>query len=320
LCRQQGLAILINIFFGTIYNAAYGIANQIYGSLSFIITSITNAMNPQIMKAEGNHERDKMLSLACKESKFIVAIMALVFIPLIFEMDNVLKLWLKDVPTYTCFFCQCIFIAFLIDQTTQGLHSAVQAIGQIRNYTLLMYTPKLLSLFFFWYILQYDGSLEKLEFNSENLFIGCQGCTMCFRREFLEKIRSYWYEGWAHDEFVWKLSLAMDGLYFYHKKTLKRRLHSNNVTLHKMRDVQKRIRFLEDLKKSHNATLSFITDNGGNKKRQKLLVRNIKATDLRISLLKDRKYFNTVPLLLFYFDCYHKSRSIPVELYMAIKQ
>jgi len=165
LCRQQGLAILINISFGTIYNAAYGIANQIYGSLSFIITSITNAMNPQIMKAEGQQQREKMLNLAGKESKFIVATMALVFIPLIFEMDNILRFWLKEVPAYTCFFSQCIFIAFLIDQTTQGLHSAVQAIGQIRTYTLWMYTPKLLSLVLFWYILNNGGSLEDVMYS-----------------------------------------------------------------------------------------------------------------------------------------------------------
>ncbi len=187
LCRQQGLAILINIFFGTIYNAAYGIANQIYGSLSFIITSITNAMNPQIMKAEGNHERDKMLSLACKESKFIVAIMALVFIPLIFEMDNVLKLWLEDVPAYTCFFCQCIFIAFLIDQMTQGQHSAVQAIGNIGTYTLLVYTPKLVSIIVFAIILYYHGSLDIVMY----IYIAIEAIVAYARLVYLKKSIGY---------------------------------------------------------------------------------------------------------------------------------
>ncbi len=187
LCRQQGLAILINIFFGTVYNAAYGIANQIYGSLSFIITSITNAMNPQIMKAEGQQERDKMLSLACKESKFIVIIMALVFIPLIFEMDNVLKLWLKDVPAYTCFFCRCIFIAFLIDQMTQGQHSAVQAIGNIGTYTLLVYTPKLASIIVFGIILYYHGSLDIVMY----IYIAIEGIVAYSRLVYLQKSIGY---------------------------------------------------------------------------------------------------------------------------------
>ena len=164
LLRQQGLAILINKFFGTLYNASYGIANQIYGALSFIVTSIYNAMNPQIMQAEGKHNRQLMFHLAEQESKFIVSMMSLLFIPLIFEMDSVLTLWLGNVPPYAVFLSQCILIIFLVDQITYGLHTANQAIGNIRNYTLLMYTPKLLILFVFWLLLHRGHSLESVMF------------------------------------------------------------------------------------------------------------------------------------------------------------
>lgn len=164
-----------------------------------------------------------------------------------------------------------------------------------------------------------DKTLEKITFKPNNIFIGAQGCTMCIRRCFFEKIESYWYPGFAHDEFVWKFALCMDGLYMYHSFTLNRRLHSDNVTMHKMRDLEKRVKFLEDLLRSHEAALKFAKDIKLNKNRIKLFERNIKATKLRIELLKDKKYFNTVKLILFYFNCYHKSRSIPVELKMAVK-
>ena len=183
ICRQQGLAILVNKFFGTVYNASYGIANQIYGALSFIVTSIVNAMNPQIMKAEGQHERKQMFHLAEQESKFIVSVMALIFIPLIFEMDNVLHVWLGDVPVCAVFFSQCIFITFLIDQVTYGLHSAAQAIGQIRNYTLLMYTPKLLSLAVFWISLKTNGSIEQVMY----WYIGIEALVAIMRLPYLHK-------------------------------------------------------------------------------------------------------------------------------------
>lgn len=164
-----------------------------------------------------------------------------------------------------------------------------------------------------------DGSMEKLSFTSENIFIGCQGCTMAMRRSFLDKIDKYWYEGWAHDEFVWKLALAMDSLYFFHRVTLKRRLHANNVTLHKEHQKEKRIKYLEDLKKSHEKTLDFACDiEGIHSKKAELLRRHIKATDLRIDLIQKRKLFNSI-ILLGYSDCYHKKRSIPVEFVMAIK-
>ena len=168
-------------------------------------------------------------------------------------------------------------------------------------------------------MMKYDDSLEYIEYVPKHIAIGCQGCTMCIRKTFYNEIRPYWYTGWAHDEFVWKLALCARGLYMYHVATLKRRLHSNNVTMHKMRDVAKRIKFLEDLLLSHKATLKYAKDSSMNEKEQMLLKRNIKATELRIELLKNKKYTNTIPLLFKYADCYHKSRAILVELYMAIK-
>jgi hypothetical protein len=142
---------------------------------------------------------------------------------------------------------------------------------------------------------------------------------MAMKRSFLDKVESYWYGGWAHDEFVWKLALSMEGLYFYHHVTLKRRLHSSNVTLHKEHKKEQRLKYLNDLKKSHLRTLEFITEiEGKDSKKAKLMERHIKATDLRIGLIRDKKLLNAGRLLS-YTDCYHKKRSIPVELMMAVK-
>lgn len=164
-----------------------------------------------------------------------------------------------------------------------------------------------------------DGTLEKMEFSAKNVFIGCQGCTMCMRRKLLDQTFSYWYDGWAHDEYAWKMALCMDGLYMYHSYTLRRRLHADNVTMRKMRDVSKRMKYLTDLYQSHEATLKYLQEHNAPAERIRLLVRNQKAAKLRMELLQDKKYWNTLKLLLGYADCYHKKRSIPVELYMAIK-
>lgn len=151
--RNQGIAVILNHFLGTIVNAAYGIAFQVYAAVSFVATSILNAMNPQIMKAEGEHDRKKVLFLAERESKYSTILMALVTIPLVVEMPAVLVLWLKNYPEGTVLFCRSILIAFLFDQLTYGLHTANQALGKVRNYTLLIYTPKLLTLFGVWLLL-----------------------------------------------------------------------------------------------------------------------------------------------------------------------
>lgn len=164
-----------------------------------------------------------------------------------------------------------------------------------------------------------DESIEHLQFHPKNIFIGCQGCSMCIRRDFFLQIKPYWYEGWAHDEFVWKLALCLQGAYIYHGITIKRRLHATNITMHKMRGRKERIRFLEELAKSHEATLKFSNDNGRNIYQKNLLKRNIDATRLRIALLQKRNYWNAIILFLKYQDCYHSRRAIPVEFMMAFK-
>lgn len=164
-----------------------------------------------------------------------------------------------------------------------------------------------------------DGSLEHLKFRAKNIFIGCQGCSMCIRRSFLVQIQPYWYTGWAHDEYVWKLALCIEGAYIYHGITLKRRLHSTNVTMGKMRDITKRIVFLEELMRSHEAMLQFANDHHVHSKYLRLIEKNIKSVSLRIGLLKDKKYINTFKLVSKYFKYYHSQKSIPVELYMAIR-
>ena len=168
-------------------------------------------------------------------------------------------------------------------------------------------------------MMRHDESLEKMAYNPANIFIGCQGCTMCMRRELLDRAMPYWYTGWAHDEFVWKLALCMDGLYMYHSYTLKRRLHSNNVTMHKVRDISKRLRYLTELQDSHMATLKYARENDLTQSQIALLEKNIRATRLRIELLQNKKLWNIVPLTFGYRECYHKCRAIPVELMMAVK-
>jgi len=157
--RTQGIAVLFNHFFGTVINAAYGIALQLYMGVSIVVTSVFNAMNPQIMKAEGEGDRRRMLLMAGRESKYSVSLLLIVTIPIMLEQEGILALWLKDVPENTAFFCRFILISFLFDLLTLGLNTAVQAIGRMKEYTLIMYTPKLLTLPIAWVILKFSGSV-----------------------------------------------------------------------------------------------------------------------------------------------------------------
>lgn len=153
--RTQGLSVIINRFFSTLINASYGIAMQISGSVSSIAGAIINSINPQLMKAEGRGDRTEMLRLTTMESKFSYLILSTLLIPLIVELPSVLTFWLKDYPAYSVQFCSLIMVSIIFDQTTIGLTSANQAIGNIRNYSLLISTIRLLILPSAWLCLYY---------------------------------------------------------------------------------------------------------------------------------------------------------------------
>lgn len=161
--RNQGVAIMINQFFSAAVNAAYGISFQIYGSVAFVASSVLNAMNPQIMKAEGENNREKMMRLAMIESRFSTALLLLLIIPVMMELPQLLNLWLKDkVPEKTELFCVFILVAFIFDQLSIGLHSANMALGNLRTYSLLTTLPKLFSLVVTWFVLKNTEMLESI--------------------------------------------------------------------------------------------------------------------------------------------------------------
>ena len=132
--RNQGLAILFNLFYGVVVNAAFGIANQINGLINVFSLNMLKALNPQIVKSEGNGDRVRMLKLSMKASKFSFFLISFFAIPLIFEMPYILKLWLKIIPDYTIIFSQLTLIITLINQLSIGLQTAVQSIGKIKLY------------------------------------------------------------------------------------------------------------------------------------------------------------------------------------------
>lgn len=144
--RSQGLAVMLNVFFGTVINAAYGIANQISAQLNFFSATMLRTINPQIMKSEGAGDRSRMLRLSMMASKFGFFLFAFFAIPCLFEMPYILKFWLKNVPDFTVIFCRLILVGMMINQLTIGLQSGLQATGNIKRYQIVVGITLLLNL------------------------------------------------------------------------------------------------------------------------------------------------------------------------------
>ena len=152
--RNQGSAILLNLFFGPSLNAAYGIANQVSGQTNQLSAAMIGAFSPEITASEGRGDRARMINLSLRACKF-GAILAMLFaIPLMAEMDYILNLWLRQPPPYTALFCQLILCTFLIDRLSAGYVLAVQAHGRIAAYQATLGTILLLTLPLAWLFLK----------------------------------------------------------------------------------------------------------------------------------------------------------------------
>ena len=129
---NQGLAVILNVFFGTRMNASYSIASNLSAQSSTVSNSLMMAITPEIItrKGAGMHENMKSLSLkACRYSSYLVILIAL---PLFLDVDNILTMWLKDPPQYTDVLCRFILVSLFIDKIASGQESAVNACGKIK--------------------------------------------------------------------------------------------------------------------------------------------------------------------------------------------
>lgn len=132
--KGQGVSIILNIFFGTVVNAAQGIANQVYGAVNSFVTNFQMASNPQIIKSYAAEDKAYMTNLVIRTSKFSFYLLFMLCLPVIIEIDYILKLWLKIVPEFTAIFTVLILINALIDSISGPLMTSLQATGKIRLY------------------------------------------------------------------------------------------------------------------------------------------------------------------------------------------
>lgn len=154
--RDQGSAILLNVFFGPKINAGYGIATQVSTQTNQLSAAMIGAFSPEITASEGRGDRKRMLGLADQASKFGTLLVMLFAIPMMIEMDFILELWLKHPPELASGFCRLILATFIMDRLTTGTMLAVNAHGKIAAYQATVGTCLLLTLPISWLFLRMD--------------------------------------------------------------------------------------------------------------------------------------------------------------------
>lgn len=136
--HTQGIAIIINIFFGTLVNAAEGITNQVNGIISGFVGNFLTALNPQVVKLYAANKLEEMHLLMIRGCRFSFLLVAFFAIPLMFAVPVLLDLWLTVVPEYTVIFIKLTLLITLFNSFTPLLAVAQGATGRIKYYQITL--------------------------------------------------------------------------------------------------------------------------------------------------------------------------------------
>lgn len=144
--KEQGLSMIMNLFFGPIVNAARGIANQINSAISGFIFNITTPVKPQVVQSYAVGDIDRTIQLTfsmCKLSCYFYYMMAL---PVCLEIDFILNMWLGDtIPNHTSSFVIITVATCFTSNLHASISGVVHATGKMKAFQVLTSSIKLFS-------------------------------------------------------------------------------------------------------------------------------------------------------------------------------
>lgn len=138
LIGNHGNSILMNIFHTVTANAALGISNQVQSAVNTLIINFQTAFNPQITKSYASEDFKYLNYLVCLMSKISFYVMLIVALPIIFNIEYILQLWLGNVPKYTETFCILCLCDSFIYTLSMPLNNTILSSQNIKWYQIMI--------------------------------------------------------------------------------------------------------------------------------------------------------------------------------------
>ena len=144
--KDQGVNVVLNLFFGTAVNAARGVAYQVLNALNGFATNFQLAMNPQIVKSYASKDYEGMFRIVFKGSRLSFLMLLILTSPILMEAETILNLWLVKVPEYTVLFLRLVLVTAMIDSLSGTLVASMHASGNVTIYQIVVGGISLLTL------------------------------------------------------------------------------------------------------------------------------------------------------------------------------
>ncbi len=158
--RDQGVNIVLNLFFGPIVNAARAISMQVNGAINGFVSNFMMALTPQITKAYAQGDFKYLLNCIYRGSKFSFFLLFALSLPVLVETEFILHLWLENVPDTTVWFVRYILLFSLVDTYSRTMINANNATGDIKTYQLVIGSLNLTVLPIVYIILKHGAAAE----------------------------------------------------------------------------------------------------------------------------------------------------------------
>lgn len=130
---NQGIILLLNLFFAPSVVAARSVSLQVNSAASQFVHNFRTAANPQIVKKFAAGDKNGSKHLLLESAKLSYYLMFLFALPICLLASPLLNLWLKEVPDYSVIFLQIVIIQSLFQVFNISFFTALNAAGRIRE-------------------------------------------------------------------------------------------------------------------------------------------------------------------------------------------
>ena len=132
--NNQGITLLINVYFGVAINAARGIALQVNNAIQQFITNFVLAVQPQITKSYAAGDIRYSFKLTCFSSKLAFTLTYFFALPILVETEEILRIWLVNPPDYSATFIRWSVATSLFSVVANIMYYLQMAHGDIKKY------------------------------------------------------------------------------------------------------------------------------------------------------------------------------------------
>lgn len=207
LLREQGVNLLLNRYCGgPIINAARGVALSVNSAVGAFAGNFMMALNPQITKSYAAEDYDYMFFIVERGSRFSFYILLILALPILFETDFVLMLWLKHYPAHSVNFVRLVLLLTMSDILSNTLMTLQNATGKIRNYQIVVGGMLLMNFPISWIFLKWGYAPEYVFYVALAVSFTCMMLRLWFLRRMVGlSIRRFFRNVYLN---VWMVSIA----------------------------------------------------------------------------------------------------------------